>query len=37
MNLYKMCTTKPYSLLVINTTLTSDNSSRFRQNILGSI
>ena len=26
MNLYKKCTSKPYSFLVIDTTLTSDNS-----------
>ena len=25
MNLYKKCTAKPYSFLVIDTTLTSDN------------
>ena len=31
MNLYKKCTIKPYSFLVINlTTLVSDNCSRFR-------
>ena len=29
-NLYKKCTAKPYSFLVIDTTLKSDNSSRFR-------
>ena len=34
MNLYKKCTTKPYSLLVINATLSSDNPSRFRKNLL---
>ena len=34
MNLYKECTTKPYSFLVIDTTLASDNSSRFRKNLL---
>ena len=33
-NLYKKCTVKPYSFLVIHTTLASDNSSRFRKNIL---
>ena len=27
-------TAKPYSFLVINTTLVSDNSSRFRKNLL---
>ena len=31
MNLYKKCTTKPYSFLVINlTTFVSDNRSHFR-------
>ena len=34
MNLYKECTTNPYSFLVIDTTLASDNSSRFRKNLL---
>ena len=34
MNLYKMCTQKPYSFLVNDTTLASDNSSRFRKNLL---
>ena len=34
MNLYKKCTTKPYSFLVIDTTLTSDNPLRFRKNLL---
>ena len=34
MNLYKKCTTKPYSFLVIAATLPSDNSSRFRKNLL---
>ena len=32
MNLYKKCTEKPISLLVIDTTLASDNSPRFRKN-----
>ena len=31
MNLYKKCTTKPYSSLVIDTILASDNHSRFRK------
>ena len=35
MNLYKNCTAKPYSFLVIYTTLASDNSSRFRNNLSG--
>ena len=34
MNLYKKCTAKPYSFLVIDTTLTSDNHSRFRKNLV---
>ena len=34
MNLYKKCTTKPYSLLVTDATLASDNPSHFRKNIL---
>ena len=31
MNFYKNCTAKPYSFLVIDTTLASDNRSRFRK------
>ena len=34
MNLFKKCTVKQYSFLVIDTTLASDNSSRFRKNVL---
>ena len=34
MNLYKTCTAKPFSFLVIDTTLASDNPSHFRKNIL---
>ena len=34
MNLYKKCTTKPYSFLVTDTTLASDNSLRFTKNLL---
>ena len=34
MNLYKKCTAKPYSFLVIDTTLPSDNSLRFRKNLV---
>ena len=34
MNLYKTCTAKPYSFLVIDTTLAADHSSRFRKNLL---
>ena len=37
MNLYKKCTEKPYSFLVIDPTLASDNSSRFRKNLLEGI
>ena len=33
-NLYKKCTAKPYSFLVIDATLASDNPSRFRRNRL---
>ena len=34
MNLYKKCPAKPYSFLVIDTTLSSDNPIRFRKNLL---
>ena len=34
MNLYKKCTAKPYSFLVIDTTLTSDNPLRIRKNLV---
>ena len=34
MNLYKKCTVKLYSFLVIDTTLASDNPLRFRENLL---
>ena len=34
MNLYKNCTAKPHSFLVNDTTLASDNSLRFRNNLL---
>ena len=33
-NIYKKCTEKPYSFLVIDTTLASDNPLRFRKNLL---
>ena len=33
MNLYKSCTAKPYSFLVIGTTLASANSPRYRKNL----
>ena len=34
MNFYKKCIAKPYSFLVIDTILASDNFSRFRKNPL---
>ena len=34
MNLYKMCTAKSYSFLVIDATLASDHFSCFRKNLL---
>ena len=34
MNLYKKCTAKSCSFLVIDATLASDNPSRFRNNLL---
>ena len=34
MNLYKSCTAKSYSCLVIDATLTFDNLLRFRKNLL---
>ena len=34
MNLYINCTAKPYTFLVIDATLASDNSSHFRKNLL---
>ena len=35
MNIYKKCTKEPYSFLVKDTTLPSDNPLRFRKNLLG--
>ena len=35
MKIYKKCTAKPYSFLVNDTTLPSDNLLRFRKNLLG--
>ena len=32
--IYKKCTNEPYSFLVIDTTLASDNHLRFRKNLL---
>ena len=37
MNLYKKSTAKPYSCLVNDTTLASDNSLHFRKNLLETI
>ena len=37
MSLYKKCSAKPYSSLVIETTLASDNSSSFRKNLFKKI
>ena len=34
MKIYNKCTTKPYSFLVNDTTLPSDNPLRFRKNLL---
>ena len=34
MNLYQKCIAKPYSFLVIDAILASDNSVRFRKNLL---
>ena len=33
MNLYKRCAAKPYSFLVINIALSSENPLRFRKNL----
>ena len=35
MNIYKKCTNEPYSFLVNDTTLPSDDPLRFRKNLLG--
>ena len=35
MEIYKKCTTEPYSFLVNDTTSPSDNPLRFRKNLLG--
>ena len=34
MNIYKNCTSKPYSFLTVDTTLPGNNSLRFRKNLL---
>ena len=36
-NLYKKCTAKPCSFLVIDTTVASDNTPSFRKNLLETI
>ena len=36
-NLYRKCTAKPYSFLVFDNTLASDNPSHFRKNLLETI
>ena len=36
-NLYKKCTAKPYSFLVIDATLASDNPLCFKKNLLEKI
>ena len=35
MNIYKRCTKEPYSFLVNDTSLPSDDPFRFRKNLLG--
>ena len=37
MNIYKKCTSEPYSFLTIDTTLPANNSVRFRKNLLDSL
>ena len=34
MDLYEKCNAKPYSFLVLDATLASDNPSRFKKNLL---
>ena len=34
MNLYKKCTARPYSFLVIDATVASDNPLRLRKNLI---
>ena len=36
-NIYRKCTTEPYSFFVNDTTLASDNPLRFRRNLFGHI
>ena len=33
LNLYRKCTSEPYSFLIIDTTLSANNSVRFRKNL----
>ena len=33
MKIYRKCKSEPYSLLAIDTTLSADNSLRFRKNL----
>ena len=37
MNIYKKCTSEPYSFLTIDTISSADNSLRFRKNLLDSL
>ena len=37
LNLYKKCTTRPYSFLVNDATIASDNTLRFRKKLLEKI
>ena len=37
MKIYKECTSKPYSLLTIDTTLPTDNPLCFRKNLLDAL
>ena len=37
MNIYRKCTSKPYSFLTIDTTLPANNPLRFRKNLLDSL
>ena len=37
MNIYRKCTSEPYSFLTIDTTLPADDPLRFRKNLLDSL
>ena len=37
MKIYRKCATEPYSFLTIDTTLSGDNSLRFRKSLLDSL